>query len=313
MGFQYPQLLLLLLLLPLLAWGYQRRYGRGHSSAHVLYTNLGQFAQIRQPSRHIGAWLYLLALGLGIVALAKPQALIPAPDNLAGVMLAIDISGSMRAQDINPTRMEAAKKAAQTFVKSLPQGAKVGLVSFAGYATLEVPLTTDHQRIVEQIDTLSMFRGTAIGDGLHESLQAFPTDKNKKLLGPSSVVLLSDGRSNRGLDPMEAAKEAKKLGVIVHTIGLGKKLSPDDTQAQGNGFRNFMAFDEETLRAVAQATGGQYYPAESEKALVDAYRKLGRVVGWKPTRTEVSGLWALVAGMLLFSSLMVSGLRRRVI
>lgn len=308
-------MLLLLLLLPLLAWDYYRRVGRGSASAHVLYTNVGQFAQIGSLpwQRHAGAWLYLLALGLGIVGLAKPHALIPAPDNLAGVMLAIDISGSMRAQDINPSRMEAAKKAAQTFVKSLPQGAKVGLVTFAGYATLEVPLTADHQRVISQIDTLSMFRGTAIGDGLSESLKAFPTDKNNKLLGPSSVVLLSDGRSNRGMDPLEAAQQAKALGVTVHTIGLGKKLPPDDPQNQGFGFRNFMAFDEETLRAVAQATGGQYYPAESEKALLDAYRKLGRVVGWKPTRTEVSGLTAMLAGLVLFSSLMVSSLRRRVL
>lgn len=309
MSFQYPQLLLLLLLLPLLAWEYRRRYLGGRASTHVLYTNLGQFSDISQtPWRHLSAGLYLLALGLGIAALSRPQATMPMPDNLAGVMLAIDISRSMRATDIEPNRFTAAKKEAQNFIRSLPQGAKVGLVSFAGYTTLEAPLTTDHKRVIDQIDTLQMFRRTAIGDGLQESLKAFPLDDKGKPLGPSTVVLLSDGRNNYGSDPLEMAQKAKEMGVRVHTIGLGKRMTEDETQ-----FNNFMAFDEETLRTIAQTTGGQYYPAESTQALQNAYRKLGRVVGWKPTLTEVSNMFGLVAGLMLASSLMLSNLRRRVV
>lgn len=310
MGFQNPLLLLLLLVLPLLVWEYRRRYARGRASAHVLYTNLGQFARVREPSwkRNLGSGLYLLAVALGIIAVARPQATVPAPDNLAGVMLAIDISRSMRATDIEPDRFTAAKREAQNFIRALPQGAKVGLVSFAGYTTLEAPLTTDHQKVIDQIDTLQMFRRTAIGDGLGESLKAFPLDDKGKPLGPSTVVLLSDGRNNWGSDPLEAAQKAKEMGVIVHTIGLGKRMTEDETQ-----FNNFMAFDEETLRAIAETTGGQYYAAESAKALQDAYRRLGRVVGWKPTLTEVSGMLALLAGLLLASSLVVSNVRRRVV
>jgi len=309
MGFQSPQFLLLLLLLPLLVWEYRRRYLWGMASSHVLYPNVGQFAQIAQaPWRHLSAGLYLLAVGLAIVAVARPQATIPVPDNLAGVMLVIDVSRSMRAQDINPNRITAAKNAARKFTEALPAGAKVGLASFAGYSILEVPLTTDHRRIIEQIDTLQLSRRTAIGEGLYEGLYAFPKDQKGKLLGPSTVVLLSDGRNNWGRDPMEAAEAARKLGVVVHTIGLGRRLS------EGNDyFNNFMAFDEETLRAIAQTTGGQYYAAESEKALLDAYRKLGRVVGWKPTRTEVSGMIAMLAGIFLAFSLMASSVRRRVV
>jgi Ca-activated chloride channel family protein len=257
----------------------------------------------------LSAGLYLLAVGLAVVALARPQATIPMPDNLVGVMLAIDISRSMRAQDINPDRITAAKNAAKKFVETLPVGAKVGLVSFAGYSTLEVPLTTNHRRILEQIDTFQLGRGTAIGEGLYESLNAFPKDEKGKLLGPSTIVLLSDGRNNRGRDPMEAAGAAKNTGVVVHTIGLGRRLTEDNSFQ----FNNFMAFDEETLRAIAEATGGQYYAAESEKALLEAYRKLGRVVGWKLTRTEVSSMLALLAGLLLAFSLMVSSVRRRVV
>lgn len=308
MGFQNPQLLLLLLLLLPLVWEYWRTYARGKASAYVVYPGVARLTHVREAPwrRHLGAGLYLLALTLGIVALAKPQATVLMPDNLAGIMLAIDISGSMRASDIDPDRITAAKKEAQNFVRALPEGTKVGLVSFAGYATLEVPLTTDRQRIIDQIDLFQLFRGTAIGDGLMESLKAFPTDDQGKLLGPSTVVLLSDGRSNRGMDPLEAAKKAKEMGVPVHTIGLGKPISATEVPS-------YLAFDEEALRAIADATGGKYYAAESAEQLQDAYRNLSKVVGWKPSRTEVSGLFGLVAGLVLASSLLVSGMRRRVI
>jgi Ca-activated chloride channel family protein len=313
MGFQLPYLLLLLLALPILVWQYRRRMVAGSARAYALHPNLGQLSQVASATpawkRHLSAGLYLLALTLGILALARPHATVPQPDDRAGVMLAIDISRSMRAEDIDPDRFTAAKKAAQTFVRALPEGAKVGLVSFAGYATLEVPLTTDHQRVFDQIDFLQMARGTAIGDGLLESLNAFPKNEAGKLLGPSTVVLLSDGRSNRGSDPLEAAQKAKEMGVIVHTIGLGRRSD----QSQNDFQFNFMAFDEETLRSIAEATGGKYYAAESAQELQAAYRNLGRVVGWKPERTEVSGLFTLLAGLLLASSLVVSSVRRQVV
>lgn len=310
MTFQAPQLLLLLLLLPLLVWEYRRRIGKAASSAYVLFPNPAQFAPIPRSSwkRHLGAGLYFAALVLGIVALARPQATVLMPDDLAGVVLTIDISLSMRATDIEPSRLEAAKAAAQSFVKALPPGAKVGLVTFAGYATTEVPLTTDHQRVLEQIENLELARRTAIGEGLRESLAAFPVDGRGKPLGPSTVVLLSDGRNNWGVEPLEVAQEAKAMGVVVHTIGLGRRQSEDDFY-----FNNWMAFDEQTLRAIAQATGGEYYAAESAQALEEAYRKLGKVVGWKPTRTEVSGAASLLAGLMLASSLLVSNWRRRVV
>ncbi|WP_299426190.1 VWA domain-containing protein [uncultured Meiothermus sp.] len=313
MGFQFPLLLLGLLLIPLLVWVYWRRVQSGHASAHVLYPNLAQFAGIAEPrwKRHLSALLYGLALALAILALARPQATIPAPDNLAGVMLAIDISRSMRAQDVEPDRFTAAKKEAQNFVRDLPDGAKVGLVSFAGYATLEVELTTDHQRIIDQIELLEMARGTAIGEGLQESLKAFPVDENNKPLGPSTVVLLSDGRTNRGIDPLEVTPIAKQMGVTVHTIGLGRRVHNNEPDLLWGGF--WMQFDEETLRSIAESTGGQYYAAESAEALRQAYRSLGRVVGWKPQRTEVSSMFGLAAGLVLASSLLVAGFRRRVI
>ncbi|MCX7600718.1 MAG: VWA domain-containing protein [Meiothermus sp.] len=313
MGFDWPFLLVLLLLLPLLAWVYWRRVQGRSASAHVLYPNLAALAPIAEPrwKRHLSAGLYGLALALAILALARPQATVPAPDNLATIVVTIDISRSMRAQDIVPDRFTAAKTEAQNFVRALPDGVKVGLVSFAGYATLEVEPTTDHERIIDQIELLQMARGTAIGDGLLESLKAFPKDANDKLLGPATVVLLSDGRNNRGIDPLEVTPFARDMGVVVHTIGLGRRSNPNDPDALGGGF--WMQFDEETLRAIAESTGGQYYAAESAEALRQAYRNLGRVVGWRPQRTEVSGLFGLAAGLVLASSLLISNLRRRVI
>ncbi|GIW38754.1 MAG: membrane protein [Meiothermus sp.] len=313
MGFEFPLLLLLLLLLPLLAWAYGRRVQEGRSSGHVLYPGLAQLARLSEPrwKRHLSAVLYGLALALAIAALARPQAMLPVPDPTATVIVTIDISLSMRAQDIQPTRFEAAKQEAKNFVRSLPDGIKVGLVSFAGYATLEAEPTADHQRVIDQIELLQMARRTAIGDGLLESLRAIPKDENGKPLGPSTVVLLSDGRTNSGVDPMEVAPFAKDMGVVVHTIGLGRRSNPDDPDQQWGGY--WMQFDEETLRAIAEATGGQYYAAGSAEALRQAYRNLGRMVGWKPQRTEISGMFGLLAGVLLASSLLLANLRRQVI
>lgn len=308
MSFQSPAILLLLLGLPLLIWVYRSRFVRSGSSAYALLPGLSQLRQVQRDAwkRHLGAGLYLLALALGIVALARPQATLRVPDNLAGVMLAMDVSGSMRASDIPPSRLEAAQKAAQDFVRALPEEAKVGLVSFAGYATLEVPLTTDHQSVIDRIALFQLARGTAIGEGLLESLKAFPADAQGKPLGPSTIVLLSDGRSNRGTDPLEAAQKAKQMGVKVHTIGLGKPLAAGEVPS-------YLAFDEEALRAIAETTGGQYYTAESVEALQAAYRKLQRAVGWKLEHTEVTGILGLFSGLLLASSLIMAQLRRRVV
>lgn len=310
MGFQFPLLLLLLLLVPLLAWVYWRRVQAEGSSGYVLYPSLTVLSAPRWK-RHLSALLYGLALLLAIAALARPEAILPAPDNMATVIVTIDISLSMRAQDIEPSRFEAAKREAQHFVRALPNSVKVGLVSFAGYATLEVEPTTDHQRVIDQIEWLQLARRTAIGDGLLESLKAIPKDPSGKPLGPSTVVLLSDGRTNSGIDPLEVTPFAKDMGVVVHTIGLGRRSNPSDPDQLWGGY--WMQFDEETLRAIAESTGGRYYAAESAEALRQAYRSLGRVVGWKPQRTEISSLFGLAAGLLLASSLLVSNLRRQVI
>ncbi|MDX2006316.1 MAG: VWA domain-containing protein [Meiothermus sp.] len=308
MSFLLPLGLLGLLTLPLLAWLYWRAVQRGRSEGFALLPGLelaSRAAEGRAGRRHLTAGLYLLAAGLGIVALARPHATVLAPDQRAGIVLALDVSGSMRAADIPPNRLEAAKKSAEDFVSRLPDGVKVGVVSFAGTAQLEAPLTAQHLEVIEKIRLLDRRYNTAIGEGLMESLRAFPA-RDGKLEGPATVILLSDGQNRMGVSPEEAAREAARLGVRVHTIGVGTVGSQDPGVP-------FAGFDEGELRGIADATDGRYYAVNSAGQLESVYRELGSEIGWVPQRTEVSGLFTLAAGLVLGLCLLLATLRRRVL
>lgn len=310
MSFQAPHLLLALLLLPLLAWVYWRMVRREAREGYGLLPGLERWRQAtahgRNPRRYLPLGLYGLALLLGLLALARPQAVIPMPDEGAGIVLALDVSGSMRAQDIAPTRLEAAKAAAKDFVERLPDGIKVGLVSFAGYAVLNAPLTGNHAEVVEQIGYLERRPNTAIGEGLMESVRAFPLGEDGRLVGSATVILLSDGQNRTGIEPEEAAREAAKLGVVVHTIGVGSVNSSDPNVP-------FAGFDEAELRGIADVTGGRYFAVGSAERLLEVYRELQRQTVWKPQRSEVTALLCLLAGALLASSLLLANWNRRVI
>ncbi|RIH89325.1 vWA domain-containing protein [Calidithermus roseus] len=310
MTFQAPHLLLALLLLPLLAWLYWRVVWREAREGYALLPGLEPLRQGSRkdlnPRRYLPLALYGLALFLGLLALARPQAMIPLPDESAGIVLTIDVSGSMRATDIAPSRMEAAKAAARDFVERLPEGIKVGLVSFAGYAILNSPLTTDHAEVLEQISYLERRPNTAIGEGLMESVRAFPLGEDGKVVGSATVILLSDGQNRTGVEPEEAAREATKLGVVVHTIGVGRAGGFDPSIP-------FAGFDEAELRGIADVTGGRYFAVGSAERLLEVYRELQRQTVWKPQRTEVTAVFSLLAGMLVASSLLLANWKRRVI
>lgn len=310
MSFQAPHLLLALLLLPLLAWVYWQVVRREAREGYGLLPGLEPWRQAtahgRNPRRYLPLGLYGLTLLLGLLALARPQAVIPLPDESAGIVLTIDVSGSMRAQDIAPTRMEAAKAAAKDFVERLPEGIKVGLVSFAGYAVLNAPLTSNHAEVLEQISYLERRPNTAIGEGLMESLRAFPLGEDGKVLGSGTVILLSDGQNRTGIEPEEAAKEAARLGVTVHTIGVGRVGGFDPSIP-------FAGFDEAELRGIADITGGRYFAVGSAERLMEVYRELQRQTVWKPQRTEVTAVFSLLAGALLASSLLLASWSRRVV
>ncbi len=330
-GFLWPWVLLALLLLPPLAWLYLRGLNRPAEAAALhpdvrLLVRAG--AATRPLRRHLPALLYLVALALALLALARPTAPLPFPDNRTAIMLAIDVSRSMSAEDIAPSRFAAAQEAARTFVRSLPEGAKVGLVSFGGYAVLNTPPTAEHADIYAAIDQLTLERGTAIGEGLLTALGALPgregvaqeqagqgqANPSAQNLPPAAIVLLSDGRNNRGTDPLEAAAQAKQLAVKVFTVGLGTQDGVGTMSfGPGSSFRFPSGFDAETLEGVAQTTGGRYYEARTAGELGSVYRTLGRSLGWTVRPREVSGLVAALAGLALLGSLAASEFGRRIL
>jgi Ca-activated chloride channel family protein len=248
-----------------------------------------------------------------MVALARPTAPLPMLDNRTTIMLALDVSGSMRNTDIAPSRFVAAQEAARAFVKQLPSDLQLGLVTFAGSAMVNVSPGTDRKAVFEAIDSLYMFRGTAIGAGIRESLGALPgrsLEPSKQKLDPNApraiIVLMTDGRNNREPDPLEMAEIAKQNGVPVYTIGLG-------TQSESNNSNPFSGFDPETLMSISRSTGGKYFEAKSAGQLDQVFRSLGSSLGWVMRPSEVTHLVATLAGLLLLCSIVFSETNRRVI
>ncbi len=321
MSFLWPSILVLYLLIPALIAGYLWMLRRP-ARERVRFPHVDLVARAAaaggQWRRHVPAVLFLLTLCGIIFTLARPVAPVPVPDNRTTVMLSIDVSRSMMAHDVVPTRLDAAKKAAIEFVRSLPGGAKVGLVSFSSYATLVTPPTDDHDRVIKAVNSLNLEFATAIGDGLLEAIYALPGRQRPEIpptpgpeaapvdpsrLPPATVVLLSDGQSNRGTPPEDAAVVARQWHVKVYTVGLG---SPEGTFLELGGRSIFVRLDEETLKEIAEVTGGAYWRVASTTELSRVYSRLGRSIGWERKPVEVSGLVSVVAAGLFVATVTVS-------
>jgi Ca-activated chloride channel family protein len=253
--------------------------------------------------RWVPAALYLLGLAAVIVGLARPVAPLPVPANQGIVVMSIDTSRSMLAEDLKPNRMEAAKVAAREFVHALPRGFRIGLVTFSTYATTIVPPSPDKAKLLDAIDLLNTEFATAIGDGLLEAVYNLPGRMRPTGLGgtppippgpltPGVVVLMSDGQSNRGVLPLEAAQIARDLNVKVYTIGVG---TPEGTFLSIGGRSIWVRLDEETLRGMAETGGGAYYRTTNVGELRRVYRQLGREIGWERRPTEVTSVAAGIA------------------
>ena len=316
MTFQWPLMLLGLVTLPVVAAVYVWVLRRP-APAPVAHTQLALLAQAVATSpawrRHVPAALAALALAAVMLAMARPVAPLPVPAVQNTVVLSIDVSRSMLADDIPPSRIDAAKTAAREFVRAVPQGLKVGLVSFSSYATLIIPPTADRQRVLEAIDLLSTEFATAIGDGLLEAVWALPGRQRptpgapamppQPPVPPGTVVLLSDGQSNRGTIPQDAARVAREQNVKVYTIGVG---TPEGTFLSLGGRSIWVRLDEATLQEIAELTGGRYYHATSASELRRVYRQLSRTIGWEARPTEVSALAAGAAALLLVGAVGMS-------
>jgi Ca-activated chloride channel homolog len=321
-SFLWPRVLWAYVLVPVLVLGYiwiLRRPAR----ERIRYPTL-DLARVAAGAgapwrRHLAAAMYLATVFAAMFTIARPMAPVPVPENRAAIMLSVDVSRSMMAHDVVPTRLDAAKKAAVEFVRSLPRGAKVGLVSFSSYATLIAPPTDDHDRVIQAINSLNFEFGTAIGDGLLEAVYALPDRPRPSAnllpglppppppdadrLPPATVVLLSDGQSNRGTPPEDAATVARQLHVRVYTVGLG---SPEGTFLELSGRGIFVRLGEETLKQIAEVTDGAYWRVSSASELSRVYTRLGHVIGWKRVPVEVSGLAAVGVAVLFLGTITTS-------
>ena len=325
MSFTSPWLLLVLLTVPatlaLALWidGRRARYA-------VAFTNLDLLAAVagtrrRSWKRWLPLALFLLALAAASTALARPKATVSIPANRATVVLLVDVSGSMRAADVKPTRLGAAQAAMASFADRVPNGVKVGLVTFSTGPDLLVIPTTDRAILHEGIDLLSPEAGTAIGDGLEMAVRTVktavgdaPRGKDGKI--PGAIVLLSDGAQTRGvLSPLDGAALARTAGIRVFTVALGTDNGTLDPSTFGFGFggggggglgqtRRFpVRPDPVTLAAIARETDGKTYRAQSASKVEEIYKQLGASIAHKSVKREVSSWFAGGAALLLLLSL----------
>lgn len=332
MNWLWPGLLLLLGLLPLLVVAYiwvlrrRRRFAVRYSSLALVRAALPERARWR---RHFPFALFLLALGNLVLALGRPVAQTPVPAGQATIILAIDVSRSMCSTDILPSRLAAAQQAALSYVRGQRPGTQIGIVAFAGFAEMIQVPTADQEMLEAAIDSLRTARRTAIGSAILESLdaiasidpnvalsvspftpQAAPTPVPTGAYAPAVIVLLTDGVSNAGPLPLDAAQQALDRGIRVYTIGFGTENGSNlscDQQFQsgvesfgggstGSGFRR--GIDETTLKQIADMTGGDYYEATSAGELQDVFRSLPTSLITRLETTEISVVFA-AAGALL--------------
>jgi len=321
MTFASPELLLGLLLVPA-AIGLYLLVQRRRSRYAVRFTNVDLLANIapKTPAwrRHVPPVLYLVAITALVIGLARPSMVMAVPRNEATIVLAIDVSRSMRATDVQPTRLAAAQKAASDFVDQLPASFRVGLVVFSTEARIALPPTTDRAEVHQAIDNLVANGGTAMGDAIELSLQAAgvtpsgngtgqgpaaspapvspgasaPTAPKEKPL--VATVLLSDGANSTGqTEPQQAADDAARANVPVYTIALGTADGTVDVQDQfGQTQQINVPPDTDTLAAVAETTGAKFFTAPSAEDLAQIYESLGSKVGYTQQEQEVTQLFA---------------------
>ena len=344
MSLLWPGSLYLLLLIPLAVGVYvwilrrRRRFAVRYSSLSLIRDAAAKYSWLH---RHLPFILFLLALGSLVLALARPVATVMIPSNKATVILAVDVSRSMCSTDIPPNRLQVAKDAALSFVQNNSSGRQVGIVAFAGFAELIQPPTTDLGMLEKAITYLTPARRTAIGSAILRSLDAIsevddriapselsPTGelsaspKAPDEYAPHIIVLLTDGASNAGPLPVTAAEQAMERGIRVYTIGFGTRNntspmncgdedpfgggfgSPFGGGFGGGGFRR--EIDEDTLKQVAEITGGKYYTATSAGELQEVFASLPTHVVATRETTEISVFFTASATLLAVFALLLA-------
>jgi Ca-activated chloride channel homolog len=340
----WPGFLFLLIIVPLLIAAYiwmlrrRRRYTVRYSSLALVRAAAPRFSRWR---RHLPFALFLLGLTSLVVAMARPVAIVSVPTGQTTVILAIDVSRSMCATDIKPNRLEAAKAAALSFIQSQKASTQISIVAFAGFAEVTQSATNDQEALQAAVESLTTGRRTAIGSGILKSLDAIaeidksvapsvtdlssavaPTPVPKGAYAPDIIVLLTDGVSNAGPMPLDAAQQALDRGVRVYTIGFGTangseipfcapQIQGGGTLDRGSGGGGFggggfggggggfrRGIDEDTLIEVAKMTGGEYYSAESASELQDVFQNLPTYLITKHETMEISVAFTAVGALL---------------
>jgi Ca-activated chloride channel family protein len=313
MSFIWPVMLLFLLLVPLCAGLYvlmQRRRRR-------LAARYGNFGFVQESGghrlgsrRHLPPALFLTGLTILVMAVARPETVVSLPRIEGTVILAFDISGSMAADDLKPTRLDAAKAAAIEFVQHQPASVQVGIVAFSDGGFAVQPPTNDQEAILATINRMTPQRGTSLGQGIFASLNTIAADREQipPLDGepasapaiaptplpegeykPAVIVLLTDGENTESPDPLEAAQAAADQGVRVYTIGIG---SAAGATLHINDFTVHTQLDEETLQQISQLTDGAYFNAQDEEELAEIYGNLDRELVIKSEKMEVTSIFA---------------------
>ena len=321
MSFIWPSLLLMLFSVPLLVLLYYWLQRRRHSFA-ALYGSLGLVhdgvGSGVGSRRHIPAMIFLAGITILLFSLARPQATVSVPKVEGTVMLTFDVSGSMAAEDLQPTRMEAAKAAAHQFVEKQPTGVSIGVVVFSDGGISVQPPTDNRDETLTTIDRLVPRRGTSIGNGILVALNAIAVDAgdppilNTNDLSqdpavtpveapqgwyPSAVIVLfTDGENNQEPDPAMAAEVSADLGVRVYTVGIGTAAG---ATIEVEGMTVHSSLDEPMLQFIASETGGMYYNAGNEEELGRIYGDLEPKLSLKPEEMEMTSLFAGL-GMIVF-------------
>ena len=331
LNFLWPEMLWLALLMPVLillyVWLLRRR-----KKLVIRYASLSLVRDALRRGigwrRHLPPALLLLALGALVVAAARPVAVIKLPTQQQTIMMAMDVSGSMRATDVAPDRITASQAAAKEFANALPREVRIGVVAYAGTAQLVQPPTLSREDVIAAIERFQLQRGTAIGSGIVISLatlfpeagidlsqitgqRAFPRASPGKAASTASaeikdvppgsyefaaIVLLTDGQNTVGIDPMDAAQMAASRGVKIFTVGFGTK------EGETIGFEGWsmrVRLDEDTLKKVANLTHGEYFHAGSGADLKKVYEALKSRLVFEKRETEITALFGDAAGLLV--------------
>jgi Ca-activated chloride channel family protein len=299
-SFASPLFLLALVVVPLALGAHllARRRARRYA---VRFPGVATLAPLlpRVPSwrRQAPLALFLAALAAFALAMARPHATVAVPREQASIVLVTDVSRSMLAEDVEPSRLEAARDAAQKFLEEVPDEARVGAVAFSTDPHTVEPPTDDHEKIADLIDVLSADGGTAAGDALDAALEL--VDAPGRQRPPAAIVLLSDGETTTGRDPIEIAREAKRQKIPIHTFALGSSggviRSPDGALIP-------VPPDPETMRRIAERSGGRSFAVEDADDLAGLYRELGSRVATEKEQREITAAFAAGGALLLVAA-----------